>query len=82
MKSREDALYFFNGEFKQSNTKNCSKHDLLLFVSSWYSILLICDSVSKYASIKCLCDNSRHVVILLTLSAWMVCIYEYGPFFS
>lgn len=40
------------------------------FCTGWYSILLIYDSVSKYATIKCLCDNSRHAVILLTFSAW------------
>lgn len=51
------------------------------FLSGWYSISLIYDSVSKYASIKCLCDNSRHAVILLTFSAWMARIYECGLFF-
>lgn len=54
--------------------------DLLVLYLDSCSISLLYDSVSKYASIKCLCDNSRHAVILLTFSAWMACIYECGLF--
>lgn len=48
--------------------------------SACFSALLIYESVSKYASIKCLCDNSRHAVILLTFSAWMAYVHERGLF--
>lgn len=64
--SYENAIFMVNGD------------SLFLYVT--HTISVIYDSVSKYACINCLCDNSRHAMILLTFSAYMACIYECGPF--